>query len=282
MRNILILFGLIFMFTSSLLAQQVYMENTQYLPQIAGGGYPSNDWETIIAIKNLTSDAGTVAVEFYGDNGSPLVFETSKGVADHLGVSLNGFASEEITLLRNTGKPTQVGWAKFRSALKFSVSGNFKSYSNDVLIGLGGVLSSPAQLGFSCDLDPNNGIAIVNPNNITATVVVKVFDTTGVELTANEIAFQLTPGQHVAEYFWQQPFNLNQKGMAVLLSNVPLSTVALRLDGIMFATIPIMPLPRRQDTKKIGITYLIPSDRVAQPDVAERMNEFFNVFQRFL
>ena len=255
------------------------MENSWFLPQIVSG----EGWDTQIFLKNLSKFEGEVVVEFFGSDGLPLDFATSKGQGNSFEISLLPFASVELSLLRQGEVKT--GWARIRSTLNIGVNAVFCQYTGNSIAGMGGIDSSPPQSVFAVDLSPQNGFALVNPNRETASVKARVFGEDGIELSALERNFTMLPGNHFAKFFFEPPFSFgSQKGLVVVSSNVPLVPLAVRLEGYAFGTIPILPAPRRVEIrqKPIGVVYFVPSDRTPQPDVEKRANEVFTVFQKLL
>lgn len=90
----------------------------------------------------------------------------------------------------------------------------------------------------------------------------------------------------MAVFFNQEPFFLDATGIIIIASNIPLSSIALDFDDVVFRTIPRIPTPRRLDSQrsaaKIGFVYIYSNDRQPQPGVQERIAEYVGFQQALL
>lgn len=267
----------------------VQMEITHYLPQVVSG----DDWKSTIVVDNI-STAGPVTVDLYDELGRPtaliaqvtvyssddghIINQFSTGTSS-ISIDLSPYQFAEVLFDRKPGL-TQ-GWAKVHSPSVINVFLTFDEYLGNSLVGSATVPSSPTRPVFSIIAGPGTVLALVNPNR----------DATNVSIIINNktaSSFKLEPGQHLAGFLNQPPFNLGDtKGVVVVVSDLPISPVGLSFTGQVFKVLLIGDPPRRVDMpvvkKKIGVVHFKRQDgKYNITNVAKKMNNFFNRFEKFI
>lgn len=238
---------------------------TKFLPHLVAGSLPASDWESEVFLVNLSGEPNIVTVEFFGHDGSPLIFSTSKGVGSSFKITLTNYASSDVLkIFRDIGLLVS-GWAKVYATKPFAVDLEFRQFLSGAErpVGKADVLSSPAENVHTYPLSPNNGIALVNPGSQDASVNFTAFNRAGNKIREGNFVFKR--GGHAAVFFKEAPFFLEEDGIIVIASNIPLSSIALNFDGLVFKTIPRIPTPRILDSPhsgiQIGFVYLNSNDR---------------------
>lgn len=290
MRRIFLIFLLLFfvmIFCQKVEAQQVI---TQFLPHFVAGSLPASDWESEIFLANLSGKPNNVTVDFFDNTGNPLVVSTNRGTNSSFIVNLpkplsDSVSSDVLQILRNSDSFV-TGWVKTYSTEPFAVDLEFRQFLSGGTepVGKADVAPSPVENVMTYPLSPKNGIALVNPGSQDANITFSTFDRAGNRI--REGAFMLKRGGHMAVFFNQEPFLLDTTGVIVVASNIPLSSIVLNVEGLVFKTIPRIPTPRRLDSQrsatKIGFVYIYSDDRQSQPGVLDRITEYVGFQQALL
>lgn len=254
------------------------MVDTKVIPQIAAG----NDWKTIIKVFNQSSDPNTISVGFKSKLGQPLPI--ASGNKDQLDFILDPNGSKEVVLDRRS--ELQTGWARITSTGLSYVQTRFEYYGNGRFISYATIPESYPVRSFSVELDPLNGIAIVNDHPDRASLDLFIFDEEG-KYVGSKALPPLAPGEQLTKFFSEEPFGLgNQKGKVEISSNLPLVVTALTFREDKFSVLPIMFALRKLDLpaveNKIGILELVPNDRQATTDLAGKVQRGMDVINPFL
>lgn len=290
MKRNLFVFAVVFLLSNPVAKLEAQQVITQLLPHFVAGSLPASDWESKILVVNLAGSENAVVVDFFDNAGNPLAVSTNKGTNSSFVVTLpkpepDSVGSEVLEIFRNTGSFV-TGWAKIRSSKPFGADLGFTQFAPGGIdpIGKADVPPSPAENVLTYPLAPNNGVALVNPGSQSANVNFTAFDRAGNKI--REGKFSVARGEHKAMFFNQEPFFLEEKGIIVIASNIPLSGIAMEFDGLVFKTVPRIPTPRRLDSKisasKIGFVYIYDENRQPQPDIQKRLAEYVGFQQALL
>jgi hypothetical protein len=154
-----------------------------YFAQFAdGGGYMSS-----LILLNTSDDAETGVLQFFDNNGAPLVVNRVGGTADssfHYSIPSHG-----VYLLRTDGFPTEtkVGWVRSTPDEGTSTPVGFGLFAYnpaDVLVSESGVpaaiSTTHARVYVDLSGNHNTGLAIANPNSAAASITINAFQNDGV------------------------------------------------------------------------------------------------------
>ena len=288
MRKFMLCVFVICLFTRIGEAQQLI---TRYFPHFVAGSLPASDWESKILFVNLSGGPNVVTVEFFDNSGAPISVSTNKGVNNSFTVNLpkpasDSVSSEVLQIFRDSGLFV-TGWVKAYSTEPFGADLEFKQFlpGSTQSVGKADVPPSPVENVLTYPLAPENAVALVNPGSQDANVNFTAFDRAGNKI--RERSFVLGRGVHKAMFFKEDPFFLNEQGIVVIASNIPLSSIALEFEGLVFKTIPRIPTPRKLDSRradiKVGFMYLNSNDRAPIPK--EELQKYLAeavYFQKFL
>ena len=268
---------------------QAQQEITQFLPHFAAGRTPVSEWNSVVSIHSRTSQENWVKIEFFDSIGQPVVLATDKGTNSKFLLKLStGETDVSINLEILRSNAFSVGWERITSTCPVSTYLTFRNFlpGESATIGQASVFASPTDLVLNFPLDFENGVALVNPGTADANVKFVALDKAGNKIKEGAFPEPLKRGYHVARYFSQEPFFLNDVGEIIISSNIPLSGIALDLDGLTFSTLPSLSPKRRLDNPyenfKINTIYIYPSDKEPQRDVAKRVNEAFFQYESMM
>lgn len=280
MKNLVFLtvFGMLWP-TLMVTAQELgVMVDTKVIPQIAAG----NDWKTIVKVFNQSSAQNSITIEFKDKLGQPLFI--ASGSKDRLEFTLDGNQNKEIVLDRRAG--LQTGWVRVTPTNLVYIMTRFEYYVNGHFVSYATIEESHPMRAFSVELDPLNGIAIVNDHPDRASLDLFIFDEEG-KYVGSKVLPPLAPGEQLTKFFSEEPFGFSsQKGKVIIFSNLPLVATALTFKEDKFSVLPIMFAPRKLDLpsveNKIGIVELVPTDRQVTTDLAGKVQRGIDVINPFL
>jgi hypothetical protein len=213
-------------------------DQVQYFPHLAfGGGYDS-----IWQFTGLGAGTATVTVEFFAQNGLPLIVPTDAGTSSIFRFTLDGSASESFRSL-GSGTQASIGWAKVTSSQPIGATETFRLAPGD-----GGVICQAAVLpskpvGAVTVLAPdprNAAIALVNVGLVSSTYDFRLIDKNGnMAATGSRI---LGPANQAALYVNQisglEGVGVRDGSLEVTASE-SFVLVALAFEGRNFTTSPV-------------------------------------------
>ena len=213
------------------------------IAQVVDGGA----WKTIITLVNLDTTVGTYAVKFYGDNGLPLVLETTAGTGSTISGTLAVSASRVIETI-GTSLVTLRGWALVDTSNVISGQAIFRQR-------VAGRPDFEASMPIITYIDSNRyvvpfdhistatGLALVNPLSYTSITVFLTFrDESGSQFYLASLG--LGPLQHTSFSVWDlYPATLGHRGVIEIeTSGSALNVLGLRFGPESFTS--LLPLTR--------------------------------------
>ena len=268
MKRILLL--VLLLSSHSVFAQVTYVPVTIAFPQIvAGGDAGGQNYVTLVQVVNNNSSATTGHIALFGDNGSPLgVLFDGLGPQTSMDVKLDSGQSRQIQITLNG--PVTAGWmtvAYTPSDVLTTVVLQFRSGTTLLSeIGVEPALDTISATDIAAETDAalNTGIAIVNPDTATASVLARLWDPNSGAVVAST-PITLPPNGHVAKFltelFPAVP-NITQIRAKISLDGCGSSAcsfaggngflaTAVRLNGDQFTTIAVADRPDGGDQIRI-------------------------------
>ncbi len=221
--------------------------NELMFPQIANGGFPGGSFITTLIFVNPTGVPTGGEARFFKSDGTPLVVRLTTGQTG----SAFPFTLPEggSVFLQTDGTGTlSAGYA--RVVASGPVGGTILFSQVDTsgqVVTESGVGASSPGLHFSVPLlyskdSANTGIAFANPSLDTVEILLTLRDRAGASLATQKAI--LPPGQHLprfaTEYFTSLAGQANFLGSIEGLALVPVSAVALKLQGALLTTFPVV------------------------------------------
>jgi hypothetical protein len=212
---------------------------TLYFPQVADGG----SYRTNFILVNPGGTDATAHLEFYGDDGKPLgltIGGSSKTSID-LAVKAHGVAR---LLTDGTPAATSVGWVKVTSPMALGGSAIFQTLSRSTITSEAGVAASPTASRFVVYVETvgsaYSGLAISNPNNSATDITLRLRNSAGALVDTITLPRMPALG-HLSGFFTQWFGNYPEfEGTLEVVASSPVNAVALRYDGAIFATLPVI------------------------------------------
>jgi hypothetical protein len=209
-----------------------------YFPQVADGG----TYRTNFILVNPGAADTTAHLEFYGDDGKPLglmIGGSSKASTD-IAVKAHGVAR---LLTDGTTPSTSAGWVKVTSPAALGGSAIFQTLSRSTITSEAGVAASPMGTRFIVYVETvasaYSGLAISNPNSAAVDVTLKLRNSAGIQVDTTTL--RIPALGHVAGFFTQWFGNYPEfEGTLEVVASSPVNAVALRYDGAIFATLPVI------------------------------------------
>ena len=224
-------------------------ENELIFPQIANGAFPGGSFGVLMVFVNRTQALVYAEIAFFKSDGSPFVVSLIDGPTD----SRFTFTVEpggSVFLKTDAGGDLSSGYARLISTgplggtLVFTARDPAQTILTEAGVGaspLGDHLSVPVVFvrGGS-----DTGIAFVNVSDQTATLTIILRGEDGAEVAMIEV--DLDPGEHLPR-FASDLFALLQgeesfQGSIEILSPIPIAAIALRQQGILVTTFPVVVL----------------------------------------
>ena len=202
------------------------------IAQIVDGG----TWKTSITLVNTDDSPGTYKITFYGDNGLPLVLQTTAGTGSEIQGTLGAGASRQIATNGSSQTVIQ-GWALVKTSNNISGQAIFRAR-------IAGRPDFEAAVPIITYVDSNHyllpydsfttttSIAIVNPSSFSNMTVFLTFrDEDGTSYSIHSLT--LGPLQHTAFTTWERyPVTINHRGVI----DIETSSFAIGLLGLRFDT----------------------------------------------
>ncbi|MBI4455334.1 MAG: carboxypeptidase regulatory-like domain-containing protein [Acidobacteria bacterium] len=236
----LAIFYFCFCSASLLLAQQVY-----YLPQVANGQFSGGKFRTTFLAFNNTNGSVTVTIVLTRDDGTALqVTIPELGTSDRFTFTLDPGASR---ILQTDGSGTATsGAATVTASAAIGVSAIFSIFdAQDTFLTEAGVGSSDPLTEFVIAVDTtgtfNTGLALFNFGSDTASIRLRIIDTSGLE--RDSVPLALGRGGHVAKFVSEFfPAVTNFRGTLVVSSTMPVAALTLRQNSspLSFTTLPVV------------------------------------------
>ncbi len=225
-------------------------QNELIFPQVANGSYPGGSFTADLVFVNRIDTPSAGEIRFFKSDGSPFVLTLTDGRTDSgFGFTLPPGGS--AFLATDGSGDLSPGYARLSSTAP--LGGTLLITSRDAggaVLSEAGVGASPAAQHFSVPIIfergiSNTGIAFANVFPETSEVKLVLKDSSGEELASLNIS--LAPGEHRAR-FADELFDVLDnydefQGSIEAQSSVALSAIALKLQGALLTTFPIVVLP---------------------------------------
>jgi hypothetical protein len=223
-------------------------ESTQVLlefAQIAVGG----TWRSFLFLTNPTDAPIKSKVEFFQDNGQPLVVDINGRTSSSLDIMVVPDASLKLDLLGTT-RTVQVGWCRVTAEGNLGGMLIYQLMNGNNVDSQATVLPSLRLRKFRIPLTylrerTDVGLAIANPMNRPTQIAMQYFSLDGSSSIAGA-PFLLDSMNHVARFFGEFLQNLpdNAQGVVEVLSDGDVIAVGLAfIKNSVFTTIPVIPVP---------------------------------------
>lgn len=225
-------------------------QNGLIFPQIANGTFEGGDIAILLVFVNRTTVTSNGEIRFFKSDGSPFsvtLIDGRQGSDFALTVPAGGSAF----LATDGSGDLSAGYARLISTAPLGGTLVFTTRdANNMAIAEAGVGSSSPGNRFSVPIlvegaATNTGIAAVNFNNSDANFDLILKDSEGVVL-AQEMVL-LGPGEHLprfaTELFDIFDFGERFEGSIEITSDATFSAVALKTQGSLLTTFPVIPLP---------------------------------------
>jgi hypothetical protein len=263
---------LLFVLSSNFAFGQVtYIPVTVAFPQIVMGGDPGGqNYVTLLQVVNNNSAFIIGHVSLFSDNGSPLavLFDGQGPPQSTMDLKLNSGQSRQIQITLN-GSIT-AGWMEISyspSDALTTVVLQFRSGTTLLSeIGINPAFNTMAATDIAAETDTalNTGIAVANPDTVTAYILATLWDPNTGGIMANS-TLTLPPDGHIAKFLTELfpgVLNINQIRAEVSLDQCSTSAcssaggngffaTAVRLNGNQFTTIPVADRPPDGDQVRI-------------------------------
>ena len=212
---------------------------TLYFPQVADGG----TYRTNFILVNPSATSTTARLEFYDSNGNPLALSIGGTASTTYDVSVLPAHGVARLLTDGTAPNVSVGWVKVTAPVAIGGSAIFQTLNGTTITSEAGVASSPATSQFVVYVETiaaaMSGLAISNPNGSAANITIRLRNSSGVQVDTYNL--NLPARGHVAKFFTQWFGSYSQfEGTLEVVASAPVSAVALRYDGPLFATLPVI------------------------------------------
>jgi len=219
---------------------------TLNFPHVADGAGPGGGWRTTFILANRSTETAAATVNFYDDSGKPVEVEVGGQRASQFAVSIPSFG---VTRFQTDGHgPLKVGWATAQADQRvLSGIAVFELFddSGKVVSEVGASATVPLRsMSVFAEGGPSTytGIALVNPNIISANVDLILRDSNAKELTRQTLT---VPGMgHIAKYAHElfPGVSLPESGGKIeIFSTQPLVGLTLRQRQGAFASLPVIP-----------------------------------------
>ena len=221
----------------------------EFAQQAAGGGY-----RTFVYLSNPNLAAVQVAISLRNPQGNPLI------------VNINGLPTSSRTdtisaggsisfRLEDSGPIAKTGWSQVYSTKPITGMAVYQYIEGGKILSEATVFPSPRIqkfvlmtpiLGSASD----TGLAIANPSDKSATLIMRLFNANGVQLTTSQLT--LGPSEQRAQFCSQYFPGLAAypEGMVEILSSTGIISVGLVYQSQflvsghdVFTTVPIIPIP---------------------------------------
>lgn len=227
-------------------------ENRQVFAQVANGSFTGGSFDVRTFFVNRTSARATGRIQFFKEDGEPL----SVGLTDGRRGSEFSFALAPggSNLLQTDGQGTfGVGYAVLTSSAPLGGTLLFALHSpGGGTLAEAGVGSSVESAHFSIPVlfqahSSDTGIAFANPSSETANLTLLLKDAEGRAVQTVDDQ-SLAPGAHLArfskEFFESTLGSLTEfHGSIEVISSAPIFAVALKQQGALLTTFPVVTLP---------------------------------------
>jgi hypothetical protein len=213
------------------------------IAQVADGA----SWKTIITLVNVDTGVGAYVIDFYADDGSPLVLATTAGNSSSIAGTLPVNGSVVIETAGTAANLSQ-GWARVTTTNKITGNAIFRQSvpgrpdfeaSMPIIVY---VENSDYLLPFD-HITSSTGVAIANPLSFeTISISVTFWDEQGIQLLTD--TFTLGPLAHTAFSLSQRyPQSAGHRGVVELATtSLAMNVLGLRFGDASFTS--LLPLTR--------------------------------------
>jgi len=219
---------------------------TLSFPQVADGADGTGGgWRTTFILANRSQVDTAATVNFYDDSGKPVEVEVGGQRASQFPLTIPSLG---VTRFQTGGRgPLTVGWATVQTDQ--SLSGiavfEFLNESGKVVSEVGASATVPLRsMSVFVEAGPSTytGIALVNPNTVSANVDLILRDSNAKELTRQTLTVPAMG--HIAKYAHElfPGVSLPESGGKIeIVSTQALVGLTLRQQGGAFASLPVIP-----------------------------------------
>ncbi|MGA2434365.1 MAG: protease pro-enzyme activation domain-containing protein [Bryobacteraceae bacterium] len=217
------------------------------MAQIASG----SGWDTTLTLINLQTYSQDVRIDFYGNDGSPLLLpltsfqETFAGtmLGATLDQTINPYAQLILDMAGSSSGPPSTGWAKVSTGSTVNGFAIFKSNGQEAVVPLETRNALSCLLAFDNTGELGTGLAVANLATAVANVNVIIRNDTGTQIGTGTVnlpaqghnSFMLTDSQ------FGFPVTANKRG--TIEFDTPLggqiSVLGLRANGGAITTLPV-------------------------------------------
>ena len=168
-----------------------------YIPQLADGGGPSQQWITSLTFVNPNqSFAASGVVYIYGDDGNPLSLNFGTGPVSSFSFSVPAQGSAVFKSAGTSSKMVD-GWAIIRSTLPLEAVAQFAYSTNGVVQQGVSASTTDASTLFRSPAGLATGVAIANPSsNSSVALTISALDSNG--NTIATMPYTLAPLAHLS------------------------------------------------------------------------------------
>jgi hypothetical protein len=256
-------------FTALPVTQTIQQDTTvRVLPHIAFGGSPSGtNFQTILYLTTFSGFTGSTTgsapasttpvtgqASMFDDNGNP-ISASANGGAPSASFTFNVLSNHVTKIVLSGGNALQAGSILITvpsTQTQLVVNAVFQTSQGSTLLSEASVLESVQDIEgmLYVNVQPgvtNDGVALANPNSISNSITLTLYDSAGFPVPAGTQTFMLAPFGHLAKYvtdIFPQLQGTNFTGTLSMLSTSPFSAVALRQNGsagggLGFAVLPV-------------------------------------------
>jgi len=223
-------------------------DHTLIFPQTANGSSAGTGSRSSVLLMNNTGRSASGVLLFYDDSGAPWTLRTNLGAGNSFDFALE--AGQVLRVDTDGAGALKSGWARVDSDAELSGTGTFVVSNGDGSflseVGIGDSAPSSRQMIFvENGQGKYTGVAVCNPDSVkAASIVFELRSLDGSSLQKKSIA--LGPLAHLSEFASQtfpQIATQDFSGILEVSSDVPVSLVTLRSDGIRYTSMPSVPEP---------------------------------------
>ena len=224
-------------------------ENELIFPQIGNGSFPGGKIAVLMVFVNRTEAASNGEISFFKSDGSPFVLKLTDGRED----STFGFsvaAGESVFLETDGSGDVSAGYARLISTAPLGGTLVFTtSDDSETVLAEAGVGASPVAQHFSIPIlfetgSSNTGITLANVATGQAEITLVLRDSSGEELA--RITIFLEAGEHLpqfADQYFDTLAALEEfQGSIEVWSSVAVSAIAIKTQGLLLTTFPVVVL----------------------------------------
>ncbi len=224
-------------------------ENELIFSQIANGVFGDRNLAILMAFVNRTGAVADAEIRFFKSDGTPFVLKLTDDREDST-FTFSVAPGESVFLNTDGSGAVSAGYARLISTAPLGGTLVFTTRdSTDTVLAEAGVGASPLGQHLSIPIlfesgGTGTGIALVNPGGEESEITLSLKDPSGVEL--GNVVINLAAGTHLPQ-FASQAFPIlatmqEFEGSIEVWSSVPLAAVAIKTQGDLLTTFPVVVL----------------------------------------